>query len=157
MDLVGSAEIQIPELSVSLIDTRGEAIDESLVHITEPEETSTPVPKKKGKTLKSKSAKKANQSVEPSQGATAGPSSPVGRIGALKTAKKVLANSGRASTPEPLANPVTASTPELPSTIDEDIAAITSILLSPIPEGNPVRQAKERIAHHNKALFDSSD
>jgi hypothetical protein len=107
VDLVGSAEIHIPELSVSLIDTRGEAVDESLVHMTEPEETSTPVSKKKGKSLKPRTTKGAKtkpsaseQSVEPSQGATAGPSSPVGRIDALKAARKTLAKSATASNPE---------------------------------------------------------
>jgi hypothetical protein len=161
VDLVGSTEIHIPELSVSLIDTRGEAVDESLVHMTEPEETSTPVSKKKGKTLKSKSTKgaktnpaAAGQSVEPSQGATTGPSPPVGRIEALKAAKKVLADSARSSTPERSASSAAAATPERPSTtIDEDIAAI-SHLLSPFPEeGNPVKRAKERVAHKNKSLF----
>lgn len=148
VDLVGSAEIQIPELFVSLIDTRGEAVDENLVHMTEPDETSTPLLKKKGKTLKSKTARStkttpttaAVPSVEPSQGATAGSPPPAGRIDALKAAKQTLANSTR------------ATTPELQSTIAEDIAAITN-LLSPIPDGIPPRKAKERIAHTNKLCF----
>ena len=97
VDLVGSAEIQIPELFVSLIDTRGEAVDENLVHMTEPDETSTPMLKKKGKTLKSKTARStkttpttaAVPSVEPSQGATAGSPPPAGRIDTLKAARRL--------------------------------------------------------------------
>ncbi len=161
VDLVGSAEITIPELSVSLIDTRGEIVDESLIHMTEPEEASTPVPKKKGKTLKNKSVKgtkakpaAVSQSVEPEQGATAGPSSPVGRIETLKAARKVLAKSAAASNPGSLASPAPAATPEHPSTtVAEDIAAISQ-LLSPFPEeGVPARKARERIAHVTKGLF----
>ena len=81
LKLVENTGNHIPELSVSLITTRGEAVDESLVHMTEEPKTSTPLPTKKGKSLKTKGsgnssrktpATAASKSSEPEQGATAG-------------------------------------------------------------------------------------
>ena len=87
-----SSGIHIPELSVSLVTARGEAIDESEVQMTQVPESSTPLSSKKGKSLKikgsSKSSRKtlatsASPSSEPAQGATAGTPPPAGRIEAL--------------------------------------------------------------------------
>ena len=108
LKLVGNTGIQIPELSVSLVTARGEAVDESDIHMTEEPESSTPLPTKKGKSLRvkgsSKSSKKAPaNSSSPSTTSVegAGTQSPTGRIETLKAAKKKLANCGRAATPEP--------------------------------------------------------
>ncbi len=149
VSLAGDSGIFIPELSVSLINTQGEAIDESLVHMTEVPETSTPLPTKKGKALKAKASKNSKKvasklvSVEPSPGATVD-LPPTGRIETLKAAKQVLARAVGAATPE-----------HQSTTIDEDIAAISG-LVSPISESYPAKK-KERIAHVSKSLFGDTE
>lgn len=117
--------------------------------MTEEPESSTPLPTKKGKSLRvkgsSKSSKKAPaNSLSPSTTSVegAGTQSPTGRIETLKAAKKKLANCGRANTPEPQ------------NTIEQAISEISSIL-SPILEGVPARKTKERVSRVN--LFGESE
>ena len=149
LKLVGHTGIHIPELSFSLVIARGEAVDESEVHMTEDPESFTPLPTKKGKSLRAKGSSKssrktivdsASSSTAPIEGATAGTSSPAGRIEALKAAKRTLTNSARATTPEPQ------------DTIEQAITEISAIL-SPIPEGVPARKSKGRVAHANIQVF----
>jgi hypothetical protein len=65
--LAGNSGIHIPELSVSLINTRGEAVDDSLFHMTEVPDTSTPLPPRKGKSLKIKATKTVSANQQPFQ------------------------------------------------------------------------------------------
>jgi hypothetical protein len=112
-----------------LVTARGEVVDESDVPMTEEPETSTPLPTKKGKSLRTKTSNKSSsktpvlKEVSPAgpstptvaqPAASAGTQSPPVRIETYKAAKKVLADCGKPATPEPQ------------STIEQDLREISS-------------------------------